>query len=289
MKNYINMFLMAMFLVLFSFGCACTTVEPGEIGIGRDWNGVQRNSRYDPGFHVYGPTTSVITMSTQTQTYEMSGEDEIHVLSRDQLSVDMEVTINFSLNPEYAIDVYVAYSENYADRIIHPIVRTAVRDAASTFTAINLVDRRDEFQRVMEEQVRRHVSETLGQRNVNSEAIRIENVMVRNIELPASLNASIAAIQQQRMDTERREQAMATAAAEAARLRTEAEGEAAAILIRANAEADANRVRSASLTPAILEARRIEAFTSLLSNPSSRTIIIPAGSVPQIRLDHTSN
>lgn len=287
MTKNVLMMMTVMFLGYVSMGCSCASVEPGNVGIGVDMDGVQSNL-YQPGFQLVGMTTSIYPMSVQTQTYEMGGADSIHALTQDQLSVDLEVTINFSLNPDHAIEVYQAYSADYAGRIIHPIVRTAVRDAASTFTATNLVDQRVQLQTAMETAVRDSVAATLTQRNININAIRIENIMLRNIDLPDSLDQSIAAVQQQRMQTQQREQALLTAGAEAARLRTEAEGEAAATQIRAQADADANRTLAASLTPAVLEARRIQAMRDITTNPNSRVILVPTGTPTIMRVDTSS-
>lgn len=283
MKN-ILLILSVVLMSVIGTGCSCATVQPGEVGIQVDMSGVQPGL-LSTGFHVTTITTSVIPMSLQTQTYEMAEDDEIHALTRDQLSVDLEVTINFSLNEQHVIPVYTAYTTGYAERIVHPIVRTAVRDAASTFTAQDLVDQRDTFQTAMETQVRTQLTTTLQQRNLPPDAIRIENVMLRNIDLPEALDASIAAVQQQRMATEQSTQALATATAESARLRTEATGAAAAQQIRANAEAEANRTISASLTPMILEARRIDALRATLSSSQTRTVIVPAGTNPTVRVD----
>lgn len=287
MKNvFVTLMILGMGYV--GMGCSCTEIDPGSVGIGVDMDGIQSNL-YEPGFHMVSMTTSIHPMSVQTQTYEMGGPDSIHALTQDQLSVDLEVTINFSLNPDHAIEVYQAYSADYAVRIIHPIVRTAVRDAASTFTAVNLVDNRTELQAAMEEVVRNSVVSTLNQRNIDASAIRIENILLRNIDLPQSLDEAIAAVQQQRMQTQQREQALNTATAEAARLRTEAEGEAAATQIRAQAEAEANRTLAASLTPAVLEARRIEAMRDITTNPNSRVVLVPSGTGAIVRINGTTD
>lgn len=276
MRNLLFVFAM------FMFGCA--TVEPGDVGIGIDLSGVQEEL-YQPGTHFVSPTTDVVFMSLQTQTYEMTGADEIHALTQDQLSVQLEVTINFALNEDHVIDVYKAYSVDYDSRIVHPIVRTAVRDAASSFSAQQLVNDREGLQTRMEERVRNDLASTLRQRNLSEDAIRIENVMLRNIDLPDSLDASIAAVQEQRMQTQQRQQALETARAEAERLRTEAEGHAAAQQIRAEAEALANRTVAQSLTPAVLEARRIQAMQELAAGNNSRVVLYPANTTPAIRVD----
>lgn len=277
--------IVAIGLSLFGIGCSCSTVPPGHVGVGVDMSGVQPNL-YHEGFHVTSITTDIIPVSLQTQIYEMGGagsemsgrsapDDRIHALTQDQLSVDLEVTINFHLNEEAVIAVYRAYSLNYAERVVHPIVRTAVRDAASTFTAVNLVDNRNAFQERMETMVRDTVLQTLTQRELPQDSIVIENILLRNIDLPQSLDASIEAVQQQRQQTAQRQQALETARAEADRLRVEAEGFAQAQLARARAEAEANRTVSESLTPEVLEARRIDAMRALLESDQTRTIMIP--------------
>lgn len=264
-------------------GCGCSTIEPGTVGIGVDTSGVQ-DGLYHEGLHTVGPLTDIVVMSLRTQTYEMAGEESIHALTRDQLSVDLEVTVSFHLQEAAAIQVYRAYSPNYADAVVHPIVRTAVRDAASQFTAVALVDERERLQTQMETLVNEQLRTTLEQRGLSTDSIVVENVMLRNIDLPQSLDESIAAVQRQHQETQQRIQALETARAESERQRTQAEGEAAALLIAAQAEADANRIRSQSLTPQLLELRRIEAMQALSTSPTSRLIMLPVGANPLIQL-----
>jgi regulator of protease activity HflC (stomatin/prohibitin superfamily) len=253
---------------LLGSGCGCATIEPGAIGIGVGVGGVEE-ALYREGLNFKSPLTTVISMSLQTQTYEMSGADEIHALTEDQLSVDLEVTVNFHLNEESAIDVYRAYSIDYANRIVHPIVRTAVRDAASTFTAIALVDERSRLQTEMESLVHAQLIAILASRNLSEDAIVVENVMLRNIDLPDSLEEAILNVQRQRQETIRSVEELATATAAANAIRT-----------RANGEADANRILSESLTENILEARRIELAASMLENEHTRIMMIPSGATP---------
>jgi regulator of protease activity HflC (stomatin/prohibitin superfamily) len=223
-------------------------------------------------------------MSTQTEVYEMGGDDSIHVLTHDQLSVDLEVTVAFHLNDAEAIQVYTAYNSDYADRIIHPIVRTAVRDAASQMTALQLVDEREVLQVHMEQGVHDQIVSTLVSRGLPADSFVVENVLLRNIDLPQSLDEAIAAVQQQQQATARQQQALATAAAEAQVARTTAEGWAAANLIRAQGAADANRILSESLTPTVLRARQIDLTGQLLHDGGTRTVIVPESSMPLFQL-----
>ena len=79
-------------------------------------------------------------------------------------------------------------------------------------------------------------------------------------------------------------QALETARAEAERLRVEADGWAAANLARAQGTAEANRILAASLTPQVLESRRIDLMGQLLANEHTRTLVLPASSTPLLQL-----
>lgn len=277
--NKIFASVLLMCVSIFSIGCS-ETIEPGNVGVPVLWGQVQ-DYAYPEGFHWVDPWMDIHQMTTRTQTYNMGGsgasDAPVTVRSHDQLSVNIAVSVQFHLNPGYANQVYRTFSESYADLIVHPLVRTSIRNTAANFTAPNLIDERESFQEQLEAEMRIALEHTLVGRDVNGEAIIIDNILIQEIDLPDSLDASIAAVQQQQQQTIQRQQALATAEAEAARLRTEAEGEAAARLIRATAEAEANQLLTRSLTREILELRRIEAMSELASSPTSRTIIMPAG------------
>jgi len=282
--NKMLMILLVALSSLMAIGCGCTTVAPGTVGIAVGWNGVDDNIRH-PGMVVYNPiTTSILPMSTQTEVYEMAGQDSIHVLTQDQLSVDLEVTVSFHLNETDAVQVYTLYSADYAGRIIHPIVRTAVRDAASQSTALALVGHRDELQARMESMVHDQIVSTLSSRGLPADSFVVENVLLRNIDLPQSLDDSIAAVQQQHQATQRQLELQATATAEAESARIRAEGAARAAVAAAQGQADANRLLAQSLTPAVLESRRIELTGQLLANEHTRTIVLPSGTTPLLQM-----
>lgn len=271
---------------------ACTTVEPGEVGV-LVTRGVIEANPLSPG--MYGEMfCTVYKMSTKTQTYVMAGAAQadhpgsgtVQVLAKDQLAVTLDVSVQFHLNGTRAVDVYRTFGQNYDDSVIHPLVRTAVRDAASEFTALQLVDQRAQLQTRMETLVRERVNSTLSSRQLNADAIRVDSILLQNIDLPNSLDESIANVQRQRQETARSEQQNLTAQQEAARALTAANGESQAALARtrANAEArvidatataNANRLISQSITPELVRLRQIEVMSALLQSNGTRTIVLP--------------
>jgi regulator of protease activity HflC (stomatin/prohibitin superfamily) len=199
----------------------------------------------------------------------------------------MDVSVQFHLNPAQALEVFNKLGPNYDDTIVHPLVRTAVRDAASEFTATQLVDQRGELQTRMSNLVRHQLSTTLRGRQISESAIVVDNILLRNIDLPNTLDEAIARVQQERQATQQRTQARQTAEQEAARIRIEAQGQSEAMLVRtradteaqllrARAEAESNRHLSQSLTPNILSLRQIEATRALLGSNQTRTIMVPS-------------
>jgi len=287
-------------VVLVSMACGCSEeIGPGEVGVVIE-RGHALPWTYPPGFHWTSQWHDIEHMSTRTQTYSMGGpttaipegepgiapEQPVEVLTNDSLRVLLHVNVQFHLNQAHATAIFVNYGQDYADRVVHAQVRTAVRDAASEFSAMGLVRDRERLQTRMEALVHSSLESTLRSRGVAPDAVVIENILLLNTDLPQSLDESIANVQRQQQETAQREQALLTARAEAARAETEAQGhanalkiaatqEAESVLIRARSQAEANQLLSRSMTRELVEIQRIEAMRAALSAPGSRVIIIP--------------
>jgi len=281
-------------VLLICVGCN-TTVEPGTVGVATDW-GQTQSWTYPEGFHWVGFGTDVINMSTQLQAYSMGGDEEdreIQARTRDNLNVVVEVTVQFSLHPHTAFTVFQKLGTGYIGTVVRPASRSAVRDAVAQFRAMDAVANRERLGNRMKSLIRASVAETLRNNDVPTHAIQIENVLLRNVALPQSLSESIARVQQERNLTAERQMAIETARQEALRARIEAEGEATVAIVQAERDADTRRIRAAadaqanltlsrSITPQILEMRRIDAQRAILSSNNTRTIIMGGGNSPTL-------
>ncbi len=290
--------LIALAIVAF-FGCT-TTVHPGEVGVEVSLGTVQRGVR-QPGWYST-VIADVVRMDTRTQAYTMSGNGtdgqtngSVRVLTKDQLSVTLEVSVVFHLNGDRAVAVYETFGGDYDENIVHTIVRASVRDAASEFTAMDLTTKRDELQAKMSDIVRSQIADTLRGRHVNTDAIVVERILVRDIDLPQSIDDAIAAVQRERQATAAATQANLTAQQNAARLLSVANGEIAAYLARTRADAEMLRIRSesqavanrtiaASLTPELIAYRRVEAMSAVLGSSGTRTVFLPSGTAPNLMM-----
>lgn len=284
-------------MAIFSSGCAsCQTIEPGTVGVEVNW-GTLRHV-YNPGFHFYNVFSDMHVFSTRMQTYTFGGAGDrdntnltnrnsasenthhgpsIQILSSDQLPVVIDITIQYHLNGAYATGIYREFGFDYSEAIVEVPVRSAIRNAASGFGARELVTHREQFQTRAEQMISEQIAFTLRSKNVSAHAIVVDNVSLRQIDLPDSLEASIRQVQEQQMRTLERQSAIETARQEAERLRIEAEGAAAAQLIRAEGNASSNRIMAASLTPNVLRLRELEAQYAMTANPNARLVVVPHG------------
>jgi regulator of protease activity HflC (stomatin/prohibitin superfamily) len=91
--------------------------------------------------------------------------------------------------------------------------------------------------------------------------------------IAAAITAKAQAIQQ----AERARNELATTQAEAAKKIAEAEGDAKSLVTRAQGEADANRIRQSSLTPQLLDLRRIENNRAMIEKWDGQLPRVQAG------------
>lgn len=267
---------------------SATMVQAGHVGVPILFGSVQ-NYTLDEGFHFVNPFVSVDEMSIQTQNITMSGADALHAMSSDQLSMTLDVTVLYHLNPAHAPGIR-RFMPNYQESVVASSVRTAVRDAVREYDAVAAVSSsRDELGQEMIDLVRERIANALEQRELDPSSIHVDDVQLRNIALPEEIRDSIAEVQRQRQLGNEREQSIRTAEQEAQRATAEAEGQrrvaiiqaqrdAEARLIRARAEAEANDIITRSLTPDLLRLRAIEATQAITTSDGTRTVVLGGGS-----------
>ncbi len=145
-------------IVIVLLGLALSSVkiiDPGKVGVQVLFGKVQDNI-LESGLHIINPAVEVTTFSIQTENYTMSakdsegavqGDDAIRVLSSDGLEVTIDLSVLYRLNPAKAPYMLQNIGENYQDKIVRPVTRTAIRDNAVNYQAVDLYSiKREEFQ-----------------------------------------------------------------------------------------------------------------------------------------------
>jgi regulator of protease activity HflC (stomatin/prohibitin superfamily) len=242
---------------------AVKIIEPGQVGVQVLFGKVQDNV-LESGLHIINPAVEVTNFSIQTQNYTMSakdtegqvqGDDAIRVLSSDGLEVTIDLSVLYRVNPVKAPFILQNIGENYQDKIVRPFTRTAIRDNAVNYAAVDLYStKREEFQY--------KINKTITD-NFAKNGLEVQQILVRNITLPATVRASIESKIQAEQDAQKMQFVLQKEHQEADRKRVEAQG-----------IADFQRILSTGLTPQQLEYQAILAQKEIALSPNTKIIII---------------
>jgi regulator of protease activity HflC (stomatin/prohibitin superfamily) len=250
-------------ILLGLFTSAIRQIEPGHVGVQVLFGEVKNNVLYE-GLNIVNPLVDVKQMSIQTQNYTMSatydegqqgGDDAIRVLSNDGLEVIIDLTVLYKMKPIEGPNILRRIGVNFQDKIIRPIVRTAIRESASYYNAVDLfAEKREEFEL--------NILERLEQSFVDRGFI-LEQLLVRNINLPKSVKQSIERKITAVQEAQRMEFVLQKEKQEAERKRVEARG-----------VADAQKIVNQGLSPKILQYEQIKVQKELVNSPNSKIILL---------------
>ncbi len=208
-----------------------------------DLFGKVKEKELSSGLHIINPFAKVIPMSIRTEEYTMSvahgegqrrGADAIRALTNEGLAVDLDITVFYHLEEQRASDVYRDLNVNFAEKIIRPEIRSAIREVIARYdTKAVYSDKREEITQAIADRLR----ETITPRG-----IVVEQVLLRNVTLPQNLADSIQQKLQAEQESQRYDFLLQKEKKEAERKRIEAEG-----------QRDAQKIINESLTPHYLE------------------------------------
>lgn len=238
-------------------------IDAGKVGVQTLFGKVQDNV-LESGLHVINPLVEVHLFDIQTQNYTMSavnsegqkeGDDAIRVLSSDGLEVTIDLSVLYKVNPEKAPYILQNIGEDYIEKIVRPVSRTAIRDNAVNYQAVDLYSvKRQEFQ----DKINRTISESFSKRG-----LELQQILVRNISLPASVKASIESKINAEQDAQKMQFVLQKERQEADRKRVEAQG-----------IADYQKILSTGLSDKQLTYESIKAQKEIALSPNAKVIII---------------
>jgi regulator of protease activity HflC (stomatin/prohibitin superfamily) len=246
-------------------------VDAGYVGVKALFGKVQ-NETLSSGLNMINPLMSVTDIDIRTQNYTMSGihdegiksgDDAIKVLTADGLEVTIDLSVLYRVNPLEAPNLLREIGINFEDKIVRPITRTRIRDNSVYYDAVALYStKRDEFQ----SRIFKTIETDFKQRG-----LILENLLVRNITLPASVKSTI----EQKINAEQEAQKMQFVLQkekqEAERKRVEAQG-----------ISDYQRIISLSLSDRQLQYEQIKAMKELAASGNSKIIVMPSKGAPLI-------
>ena len=263
-----------------------TRIEAGYVGVEVNLAGTQRGAADIPvrtGWVFYSPLrTPIIEFPTFVQTVKWTRDlsegrplnEEMGFNSKEGMQIFADVSLSYAIDAAKVPEFYVKYRVNELDRFTHGILRDIVRNSlneiASTYTVEDIYGlKKAEFLQRVQDMIQAKVAPVgVGVQQFGFiGAPRVPDVIA------SSITAKARAIQ----DAERARNELAMTQAEAAKKIAEAEGDAQSQINRAKGEAEANRLRQSSLTPQLLELRRLEIQRAMIDKWNGQLPTVQSG------------
>lgn len=259
-------------VILLGFVTSCIKqIDAGEIGVKSLFGKVQEEILFS-GLNLVNPLVEVKAIDVRTQNYTMSGvhnegdvagDDAIRVLTADGLEVVIDLTVLYHVQSAEAPRIVREIGYDFKNVIVRPITRTMIRDNAVYYTAVDLYSvKRDEFQA--------RIFKTI-EINFKQRGLVLEQLLVRNITLPATVKASIEEKIKAEQEAQKMEFVLQKEKQEAERKRVEAQG-----------IADYQKIISTGLGEKQLQYEQLQVMKGLITSPNAKVIIMGGGKTPVI-------
>jgi prohibitin 1 len=225
-------------------------IPAGHVGV-VDFFGNVSKTTLKPGLNFMNPLARVIRMSIKTQELK----ELANVPSQEGLTVSLEVSVLYHLDPDKAADVYKTVGSVYQEVLIVPQFRSVIRTVTASYEAKALYTS-------MREKLATNIKTDL-ETLLNQRGILIENTPLRNISLPQRVTDAIEEKLSSEQESQRMQFVLQKERQEADRKRIEAQG-----------IADYQRTVSQGLNELLLRWKGIEATEKLANSSNSKIVVI---------------
>ena len=239
------------FLLVILLFSSVTRVGTGHVGVLTLFGKVQSGETLGEGIHLINPLKTNNELSIQTQTLKESAS----VPSSEGLMMSLDTSLIYHLNPDHASDVFQKIGADYENVVVEPTLRSAIRESTASHTANAL------YTGEREKVAKQIFDQVVAQ--LTPRGLIVEKVLLRDIQLPATLKAAIEAKQQAEQESLAMNFRLQKETQEAQRKRIEAAG------VR-----DFQQIVAQGITPSLLEWKGIEATENLAKSPNSKVVVI---------------
>jgi prohibitin 1 len=230
-----------------------TVIPAGSVGV-VDFLGNVSDNTLKAGVNIVNPLANIVKFTIKTQEFK----ETMTVPSKEGLSVQLEISLLYHLNPDNASRIYKTVGENYQEIILVPQFRSVVRGITARYEAKALYTaEREVLGREMEKEL---------SKLVEPRGITIESAPLRQMILPEGLSASIEEKLKAEQESQRMEFVLKKEAQEADRKRIEAKG-----------IADFQAIVSRGISEQLLKWKGIEATEKLANSSNSKIVVIGSG------------
>ena len=231
-----------------------TQIPAGHVGV-VDFFGIVSEKTLPPGINFVNPLANVHKFTTQT----MEHKESMQVLSREGLTIGLELSVLYRLMPDSAARVYQTIAGgDYETIVLIPQFRSISRSVTASFQASALYSTERERLAIA---VQEELAKTVAVRG-----IFVESVPLRNVALPVQLTEAIEQKQRADQEAQRMEFILMKEKQEADRKRIEAKG-----------ISDFQNIVAQGISEPLLRWKGIEATEKLANSPNTKIIIVGAG------------
>ncbi len=254
-KSLSNLSLLAMTaFLLIALSQFFTQVPAGNVGV-VDFFGIVSQTTLPPGINPVNPMARVHKFTTQTQEHK----ENMQVLSREGLTIGLELSVLYRLNPDSAARVYqTILGGDYETIVLIPQFRSISRAVTASFQASALYS-------TERERLGLAIQEELA-RTIAPRGVLIETTPLRNVALPVQLTEAIETKQRADQEAQRMEFVLLKEKQEADRKRIEAKG-----------IADFQTIVAAGISEQLLRWKGIEATEKIAASPNTKVVIVGSG------------
>lgn len=253
------------------------TQDEGEARAMRSFTGELVGSDVSPGLGYKAPWVRAISFDTRNNIASYVGDgngdfnggrptgNQISFTDKDSAAGNIDVVVQYSIVPEKIEDIYREYKtqENFRTRLIEQDIRATVRTVPATYSTVEVLTQRAKISDSIQDALAKRW-ERWGVTSVS--------VALQEIRYPDAIMERFSNLTAERTRAEEAKAATVTAKETAAQRVAQARG-----------EAEANALLEKSLTPAVLENRRIEMLKSV--GEKGNLIITDGKATPLISVD----
>ena len=231
-----------------------TQIPAGHVGV-VDFFGIVSQTTLPAGINPVNPMARVHKFSIQT----MEHKENMQVLSREGLTIGLELSVLYRLNPDSAARVYqTILGGDYETIVLIPQFRSISRAVTASFQASALYS-------TERERLGLAIQEELA-RTIAPRGVIIETTPLRNVALPVQLTEAIETKQRADQEAQRMEFVLMKEKQEADRKRIEAKG-----------IADFQTIVAAGISEQLLRWKGIEATEKIAASPNTKVVIVGSG------------
>jgi len=247
-RGFVGLLLIAVLAITALSSTSC--IRTGHVGVVTVFGRVTGRTMGE-GIHIVNPISRVNQLDIRT----LEIKERASVPTKEGLIMGIEASVLYHLDTQRSADVFRSVGIDYANVLLVPNFRSAIRAVTAANSASSLYsDARESIARQIMTDV---------QTQVQPRGIVIENVLLRDLQLPESLKHAIEAKQQAQQEAQRMEFVLQREQQESERKRVEAQG------IK-----DFQNIVSQGISDKLLEWKGIEATIELARSQNSKIVVV---------------